>query len=119
MLNHRRQQVIDLARRAVEDLALTVLHVLLYVLCHGLCNAEILHVLGDGNAHLLGKQEEIVDGKTRSEDNGSVLQNGYLLCAEFFRRQWLHLNKGTEHNLHIMALCDVIVRRICRGGLGL
>ena len=54
------QQAVVLACGAEEDLALAVLHVLLYIECDHLGNAEILHVFGDGDAKLAAEIEEMV-----------------------------------------------------------
>ena len=54
------QQAVVLACGAEEDLALAVLHVLLYIECDHLGNAEILHVFGDGDAKLAAEVEEMV-----------------------------------------------------------
>ena len=119
MLYHCWQQVINLACCSKENFAFAVLHILLYILCHSLSDTEVLHVLRNGDSHLLCQQKEIINGETRSENHGSVFQNGYLLGPEFFWCKRLNLNKGAEYNLHIMTFCYIIVGRVSRDGLGL
>jgi len=119
VLDHEGNQVVNLACSAEENLALAILDVLLYVLSHRLCNAEILHVLRDGNAHLLGKKEEIVNGKARSKYDSGVLQNGDFLCTKLLWSERLYLDERTEHDLHIVSLGYIVVRRVRRGRLWL
>ena len=60
MLEDGSHQAVHLTGVTEEYLALAVLDVLLDVQGNSLRNAEILHVLGDCNAHLGTKLEEMI-----------------------------------------------------------
>ena len=64
MLQHLWQQAVNLSCCAEEHLALTVLHILLYVEGNGLNETEILHVLRYRDTQFFRKCKEVVDGMT-------------------------------------------------------
>ena len=109
VLHHCGYERIDLAGCAEEHLALAVLYVFLDVQCYSLGHAEVLHVLGDCDAHLLGEVEIVVDGVARCEDNGCKVQQSNLLLAEFFGTQSLDLDEWAEHKFHAKVLGDIEV----------
>ena len=55
VLRHQGNQIVNLTGRPEEDLALAVLDILLNVLRYSLSDAEVLHILRNRDAHLLGK----------------------------------------------------------------
>ena len=109
VLHHCWYERVDLAGCAKEHFALAVLHILLYVECDGFGDAEVLHVLGDCDAHLLGEVEVVVDGVTRCEDYGCEVQQADLLLAEFFGTQSLDLDERAEHEFYAKVLGDIEV----------
>lgn len=62
MLDHDRQQIVDLAGGAEEYLSLAVLHVFLNVKGNSLRDAEVLHVLRNDETKLFSQLKEIVNG---------------------------------------------------------
>ena len=114
------KQTVERACGAEEHLALAVLDVLLDVKRHGLGGTEILHRLGDVDAHLLTELEKVVDGVARGEDDSGMLgENGHLLSTEFLWGETLYLNELLEVDLHIIFLCNLVVVFFCLGSLRL
>ena len=64
MLDHLRNDVIDLSCGTKEHFAFTILDVFLDIEGNSLCDTEIFHVIGDVDTHLFAKLEEIVDSMT-------------------------------------------------------
>ena len=78
---------------AEENLAFTVLDVVLEVECNGLCRAEILHRVGYQLAQFLGHAEEMVNGVLAIEDNGGVLGEMDTGFAELGGREADHFEE--------------------------
>ena len=112
VLHHCRQQVVNLTRGTEEHLTLAILYVLLDIQRNRFCDTEILHVLGNGDTQLLSQCEKVVDGVTRSEHDGCVVQDVNLLRTEFLGSNTLHLDKRTEHQFYVKPLCYVIIGRL-------
>ena len=100
VLEDVRKKVLDLACVAEEHLALAVLHVFLDVEGYLLDHAEILHRLGNGDAHLLCQREEVVDGVARGEHHRSVVEKVDLLLAKLLGGYAVDPEERTEHTLH-------------------
>lgn len=69
VLDHHGHKVLHLSGGTIENLALAVLHIFLYVKRNRFGDTEILHRLGNRYHHLFGYGEEMIDGMTRSKDN--------------------------------------------------
>lgn len=119
VLGEHGHHVVELAGAAVENLAFAVYDVFLQVEGYGLCGAEIFHGVGDADAHLLAKAEEVVDGGTCGENHGGVLAYIYFLLAEFPGAQALNFDEGTKYQLYAMLRGDVEVGRFLGTRLGL
>ena len=119
MLGHVGHEGFHLARFAEENLALAIRNVLLDVERNLLAQAEILHRLGDVDAHLLAQTEEMVDAVTGGENNGAVLQDADVLRAEFCRSETFDFDEGPEDNLYAVALSNIVIGGFFCGGFGL
>ena len=84
VLYHERDEVLDFTSIGEEYLALAILHIFLYVQGYSLEHAEVLHVLGDGDAHLLGQLEIVVYGMARGEDHSCIIEEVYFLLTKLF-----------------------------------
>ena len=104
-----REEVVYLACLAIEDFALAVLDVLLDVEGDGLGDAEVFHILGDVDAHLLAELEEMVDGMAAGEDDGGVTGDVYVLVAELSGGEGFDLDEGVEGYLDVMLAHEVVV----------
>ena len=104
----------------VEHLALAVLHVTLEIESCRLVDAEILQCFGNSITHFLGHSEEMVDGVTASEDDGSVFRKLDMFLAEFACRDCVKFDELFESNVHAILLRHVGKRRLRNvGRLGL
>ena len=97
----RRDERGDGGRRAgaEEDLALAVDDMFLEIHRHGFRGAEVLHGLGDLETHLLAQLEVGVDGVAGREDDGGIVGEVDVLCAEFPGRERLDQEKRMEIEL--------------------
>ena len=107
VLDHGGQEVVDFSGVAEEHFALAVLNVLLYVESHGLGDAEVFHILGDGDSQLFAKVEEVVDGMARGEYDGCVLEDVNLLSTKLARGEAFDFDEGAEDNLYTILSFDV------------
>ena len=112
VLHHCGDERVELAGVAEEHLALAILHILLYVECDCLCYAEVLHVLGDSDSHLLSEFEVVVDSVARGEHHRCEIEKTYLLLSEFFWAEPFYFDERTKDEFHAEVLCDVEVRRL-------
>ena len=119
VLYHLWQQVVDFTRCPEEHLTLAVLNIFLDIEGYRFGDAEILHILRDNNAHLLAQIEEVVDGMARCENDGRVVEDGYLLRPEFPRRKTFYFDERTEYYLYAVFFLNIEVRRLVRSRLGL
>ena len=112
VLHHSGDERIELAGIAEEYLALAILHILLYVERDCLRNAEVLHILGDGDAHLLSECEVVVDSVTRCEHYGCEVEKTDLLLSEFFGAESFYFDEWAKDEFYAEVLCDVEIWRL-------
>ena len=100
VLAHHGEKFRPSSARSVEDFALAVLHVLLDVENDLFGDAEILHVLGQGDAKLFAEVEEVVDGVLGVEHHGGVVEDIDLLCTKLTRFDGFYFDERTEGEIH-------------------
>lgn len=112
VLDQQGEEVVKLAGGRVEDFALAVYDVLLQVEGDGLGGAEVLHRVGDRDAHLFAKVEEMVDGSLGGENDGCEVGYVDFLLAEFACVKAFDLDEGPKYYFHSVLLLDVEVWRL-------
>ena len=90
-------------------LALAVLDKLLEVMGHSLGGAEILHVLGDLDAHLFTEAEKVVNAVLAGHHDCLEFIRADTKLTEFLFRDRLHMIKGPPVYLDSILLLNVIV----------
>ena len=113
------KEILKLACGAIENLAFAIDDVFLQIERDRLGGAEIFHGVGDGDAHLLAKTEEVVDSRACCEDDGGEIGDIDFLMTEFAGAQTLHLDERAENHLNAIAGSDVEVGRLFGRGSGL
>ena len=111
--------VVELAGEGIGDFSLTVDNVFLQVERDLFRGAEITHRVGHVYSTFLTKTEEIVDSCARCENHGGEIGKINLRLAELLRRESLHFDHGTEHNLHIVLCRYVKIGRFLGSRFGL
>ena len=111
MLYDRRHEVLNLSRCTKENFTLTVLHIFLNIQCNCFRHTEILHSFRNCNTQFSTQIKEMVDSMTRSEYNGSVVENRNFLLPKFFRRKTFNLDKRPEIYFYAILLCNVVIGR--------
>ena len=101
--------VVELACEAVENLAFAIGDIFLQVEGDGLCGAEIFHGVGDVDAHLFAKAEEMVDGCAGRKDNCGEVGDGNLGLTKFLGRQAFNFDERAELNLHTVFFGDFVI----------
>jgi len=99
---------------AVEDLALTVLHVFLKIIRGGFGDAEILHRIRNSYAHFRTDAEEVINGIAAGKNYRIVFADVHALLAEILGRNSFYMDELTEVNLKTVLLREVRVRRFIR-----
>ena len=97
--------------KTAASLMLTVLHIFLNIQCNCFRHTEILHSFRNCNTQFSTQIKEMVDSMTRSEYNGSVVENRNFLLPKFFRRKTFNLDKRPEIYFYAILLCNVVIGR--------
>ena len=92
-----------------KNLTLTVLDKLLKVVGHGLGGTEILHVLGDLDAHLLAEAEEMINAVFAGHHHGLELIRADAVFAKFLFRDRLDMIERPPVYLDSIFLLNIIV----------
>ena len=119
VLDHRGDDVGELACLACENLALAVDDVFLEIIGYAFRRAEEFLRVGDIYSRFFGETEEIVDCCLGSEDDGGVVGDINFLSTEILSRQAFHFDERTEYNIHAILFGNLEIRRFFGFGLRL
>ena len=100
----------------IEDLALAVDDELLEIVGYLLVDAEVLHILGDGDTELFAELEEVLHSLARGEDYCRMIKDVHLLIAELTWSHRLDFDECTKRSFGSVARSDIIVRGLPRLG---
>jgi hypothetical protein len=112
VLEDELNQFLIFARRGVENLSFAIHDVLLQIQGDLFVDAEILHFLGNGDAHFFAQAEKMVDAVSGIENNGGMVENGNLLLSEILCGETFHLDERTEIYFQTIFVSQIKVGRL-------